>query len=123
MSQNGNPPSQSRSSEIVKSIGGRSWLFGTRFSVEEQERIAREEKIKDLLPEDEEALGKAYDGELVNRLLYYLRPYRVRIIGAVAMMIVSSLLTVAGPWLIGEAIDKGIDSGSASELRFWSIVF
>ena len=35
---------------------------------------------------DEEALGKAYDSHLLKRLLEYLRPYRWRVILALAFV-------------------------------------
>lgn len=97
-----------------------------RLTAEDQERLLREEreeKIKDLLPDEEELLGKAYDGRLVRRLLTYLRPYKQRLILAVILMVAASLLSVAGPWIIGRAIDDGIRDGSLGQLRFWTIVF
>ncbi|MBN1219541.1 MAG: ABC transporter ATP-binding protein [Anaerolineae bacterium] len=101
------------------------WLFGKNFTPEEEERRRREEKIRDLLPDEEEEdlLGKAYDGRLVKRLLDYMRPYRAQLIAAVILMIVSSLLSVAGPWLIGQAIDGGIRTGNLRQLRLWTTIF
>src|SRR5690606_16421177 len=98
--------------------------FARRASAEEEERRAREEKIRDLLPDEEEdSIGKAYDGRLLRRLLAYLRPYHGRTILALILMSVSSLLTVAGPWLIGRAIDLGIRAGSMEQLRWWTLLF
>lgn len=101
------------------------WLFGRRASAEEQERLAREEKIRDLLPDQEEddSTSKAYDSRLLGRLMSYLAPYRRETIMAVVMMSVASLLSVAGPWLIGRAIDEGIRGGSIYHLRLWSVLF
>lgn len=101
------------------------WLFGNNLSPEEEERWRREEKIRDLLPDEEEdeLLGKAYDGRLVKRLLTYLKPYQVKIIFAVILMIISSLMAVAGPWLIGLAIDQGIRTGNVTVMRQWTIIF
>jgi len=92
------------------------WLFGKNLSPEEEERRRREEKIRDLLPDEEEdeLLGKAYDGRLVKRLLTYIKPYGVKITLAVILMIVSSLMAVAGPWLIGLAIDEGVRTGNVA---------
>ncbi|GIV78326.1 ABC transporter ATP-binding protein/permease [Litorilinea aerophila] len=103
---------------------GWAWLFGTRLSAEEQERLAREDKIRDLLPEEEEdTIGKAYDSRLLRRLFTYMRPYRARMIAAVILMSISSLLSVAGPWFIGQAIDQGIRAGSLPQLRLWTVIF
>jgi hypothetical protein len=44
-----------------------------RASAEDEERRAREDKIRDLLPEEEaDNIGKAYDGRLLARLIAYL---------------------------------------------------
>lgn len=98
--------------------------FARRASAEEEERRAREEKIRDLLPDEEEdTIGKAYDARLLGRLITYLGPYRTRTIVAIILMSISSLLSVAGPWLIGRAIDQGIRAGSMSQLRWWTLLF
>ncbi|MDT8304617.1 MAG: ABC transporter ATP-binding protein [Anaerolineae bacterium] len=95
--------------------------FDLALSLEEQERRAREEKIQDLLPDEDELLGKAYDGRLVRRLLHYNKPYVRRLVAALVLMAVSSLLSVSIPWLFGRAIDDGIRSASLGTLRFWSV--
>ncbi len=82
-----------------------------------------EEQIEDLLPDEDDKLGKAYDGRLVRRLAVYLRPYSGRLILAIILMIVSSLLAVSQPLIIGLAIDQGINTGSVSTLRTWSVIF
>lgn len=101
-----------------------SRLFGRRLDIEVEERLRREEKIKDLLPdEDEDRLGKIYDTGLLKRLFSYMSPYRMQLIVAVILMIITSLLSVSGPWIIGRAIDDGIRAGSIDALRMWTIVF
>lgn len=91
---------------------------------EQQERIAREERIRDLLPhEDEDTLGKAYDSVLARRLFRFTRPYLGKLIVAIILMVVSSLLSVSGPWIIGRAIDDGIRTGDVDQLRFWAVLF
>lgn len=101
------------------------WLFGKNLTAEEIERRRREDKIKDLLPneEEEDLLGKAYDRRLVGRLAHYMRPYSTQFILAVILMIATALLSVAGPWIIGRAIDDGIRAGVQESLRFWTIIF
>jgi ATP-binding cassette subfamily B protein/subfamily B ATP-binding cassette protein MsbA len=97
--------------------------FDPRLRMEEQERLNREERIKDLLPDENELLGKAYDGRLVRRLLQYLLPYRRKLIASIIFMIITSLLSVAGPLIIGRAIDDGIRAGAGPTLRFWTVLF
>ena len=55
---------------------------------------------------EEEALGKAYDSRLMKRLLEYMRPYKWRVIFALALVAVVTPLELAPPALFGKAIDK-----------------
>jgi ATP-binding cassette, subfamily B, multidrug efflux pump len=56
--------------------------------------------------QEEEVLGKAYDGRLMRRLLGYLRPYKWHVVIALAAIILKSLADVLGPLLVKTAIDK-----------------
>jgi ATP-binding cassette subfamily B protein len=56
--------------------------------------------------QEEEVLGKAYDGRLMRRLLTYLRPYKWHVAVALAAIILKSGLDVLGPFLTKIAIDK-----------------
>jgi ATP-binding cassette, subfamily B, multidrug efflux pump len=56
--------------------------------------------------QEEEVLGKAYDGRLMRRLLTYLRPYKWHVAVALAAIILKSGLDVLGPFLTKVAIDK-----------------
>ena len=56
--------------------------------------------------QEDEILGKAYDGRLMRRLLTYLRPYKWHVIVALAAIILKSGLDVLGPFLTKVAIDK-----------------
>ena len=108
-----------------KNINGPVRLFGkNRLTAEEQTRLEREERIKDLLPdEDADQLGRVYDSGLLRRLFGYILPYRGKLIASVVMMSLASILSVSLPWIIGRAIDDGIRSGSFSILRNWTITF
>jgi ATP-binding cassette subfamily B protein/subfamily B ATP-binding cassette protein MsbA len=88
-----------------------------------QEQLT-EERFSQLLDEDDEdSLGKVYDGRLVRRLLIQTAPYKRQLIVAIILMIITSLLSIAGPWIIGKAIDQGIEAGDMGRLRQWSIFF
>ncbi|HEV2855355.1 MAG TPA: ABC transporter ATP-binding protein [Thermoanaerobaculia bacterium] len=54
---------------------------------------------------EEEVLGKAYDARLMRRLLGYVRPYRGMALGALLLILASSLLQLAGPLLSAVALD------------------
>jgi ATP-binding cassette subfamily B multidrug efflux pump len=56
--------------------------------------------------QEDEILGKAYDGRLMRRLLTYLRPYKWHVIVALVAIILKSGLDVLGPFLTKVAIDK-----------------
>ena len=116
---------RSREGDVKESNGrDRGWRTDSNVSPEEQERELREERIRELLSDREDRqLGKAYDARLVRRLMAYVRPYRREMVAAVALMAVSSLLSVAAPWIIGRAIDDGIRVGSARSLRLWTGAF
>ena len=55
---------------------------------------------------EEEALGKAYDSHLMRRLLGYMRPYRWRVVMALALVAVVTPLELAPPLLFRKAIDS-----------------
>src|SRR5258705_12089663 len=54
---------------------------------------------------EEEALGKAYDSRLMKRLLDYMRPYRWRVIIALALVAIVTPLELAPPLLFKKTID------------------
>jgi ATP-binding cassette, subfamily B, multidrug efflux pump len=56
--------------------------------------------------QEEEVLGKAYDGRLMRRLLTYLRPYTWQVVVALSAIILKAGLDVLGPFLTKVAIDK-----------------
>jgi ATP-binding cassette subfamily B protein len=55
---------------------------------------------------EEEALGKAYDSRLMRRLMQYLKPYRWRVVLALAFVAVVTPLELAPPLLFWKVIDK-----------------
>lgn len=90
-------------------------------------RKRREERVKDLLPDEEDDL-KQYDLGLLRRLFGFVTPYRTQLILAIFSVSIASLLNIVVPWLIGNAIDEGIGTlengaytGDPSRLRFWII--
>ncbi len=72
---------------------------------------------------EEEALGKAYDARLMRRLLGYLRPYRGMTAGAVALILLSSVLQLVGPLAFAVSLDlfirPGGDPGKLSGVSAW----
>jgi ATP-binding cassette subfamily B multidrug efflux pump len=64
--------------------------------------------------EDEGA--KAFDPHLARRLLRYLRPYRLRATVSVGLVILSSLLEIAGPAIVAVAIDLYVKPSQGAQV-------
>lgn len=56
--------------------------------------------------QEEEVLGKAYDGRLMGRLLAYVRPYRWQVVVATLAAGLHSVTQVVGPYLNKVIIDR-----------------
>ena len=87
-----------------------------------RDETVNEDLIRDLLPDEEDQLGKAYDSKLVRRLMTFLKPYQAKLILAIFMMIITSLLLILQPIIIGRAIDEGIRTGSLVATRMWTLL-
>jgi len=72
---------------------------------------------------EEEQLGRIYDHRLARRLLRYLGPYRWVVLLSVALLIVVSVLRLAGPLLTEIAIDDHIQKGDAAGLTRIALLF
>ena len=66
---------------------------------------------------EEEALGKAYDSRLMNRLLRYMAPYKWRVIFALALVAIVTPLELAPPILFQRSIDNYLVPGSKGALE------
>ncbi|MFH1574740.1 MAG: ABC transporter transmembrane domain-containing protein, partial [Acidobacteriota bacterium] len=60
---------------------------------------------------DDGPVGKVYDRHLARRLLAYLTPHRGQVGLAVTLLLFTSLVQLAGPWLTKVAIDRYIQRG------------
>ncbi len=66
--------------------------------------------------QEDEILGAAYDARLMRRLLGYVRPYRGPVAAAVVLLLLTSLVSLAGPYLVRVAIDDHISPGRLAGL-------
>ena len=57
---------------------------------------------------EEEALGKAYDGRLMRRLLRYARPYRGLVVASLVLLLLDGALQLVAPALTRRVIDVAI---------------
>jgi ATP-binding cassette subfamily B protein len=69
---------------------------------------------------EEEALGKAYDGRLMRRLLAYMKPYWRTVAVSIVLLFFQSLLQIAGPLITKTAIDRYlVPAANASNPSTW----
>jgi ATP-binding cassette subfamily B protein len=73
--------------------------------------------------QEEEILGKAYDGALMRRLLGYLRPYRWHVALGIVLSIAVSSLEAVRPYFIKIAVDENIARGDAPGLLRTALLF
>lgn len=67
--------------------------------------------------QEEQTLGKAYDGRLVRRLLKYAKPYTALIILCVVLLLVIAVTDLARPYLVKVAIDDHILGSNISYVQ------
>ncbi len=67
---------------------------------------------------EEEPLEKPYDMRLMRRLVSYLKPYRLRVAAAVALLFAGSFTELAGPYLTKLALDRAIPQRDLGYLGF-----
>lgn len=71
---------------------------------------------------EEEVLGKAYDGRLARRLLQYAWPYRALIVSSLTLLMIEGALQLVGPLLTRHVIDVVIPAhDSAGIMRAVSL--
>ncbi|MDQ3697918.1 MAG: ABC transporter ATP-binding protein/permease [Gemmatimonadota bacterium] len=74
-------------------------------------------------PHEEEALGRAYDGRLMRRLLAYVRPYAWLVVAAVLALAGSAALQLVGPLLTRRVIDVAIPTRDAGMVVESAVIF
>ncbi len=73
--------------------------------------------------QEEEVLGKVYDGRLMRRLLAYLAPYKLVVAVSLVLVLLVSALKLIGPILTKIAIDEYIASGDFEGLNLIALVY
>ena len=72
---------------------------------------------------EEEVLGKAYDSQLMKRLLAYLQPYKWNVAMALVVLLLASAVQLAGPFLYKIGIDDYIEKNDPSGLNLICLIF
>jgi len=73
--------------------------------------------------QEEDILGKAYDGRLMRRLLTYLRPYRKHVAIAIVLSIIVSAMEAIRPYFVKVAVDQDIAHHDGHGLLMTTILF
>jgi ATP-binding cassette subfamily B protein len=69
-------------------------------------------------PQDDEVVGKVYDGRLMRRLLTYLRPYRLQVALSAVAILVKAATDVMGPYLVKVAVDTYMTRAPQDQLSW-----
>jgi ATP-binding cassette subfamily B multidrug efflux pump len=72
---------------------------------------------------EEDALGKAYDSQLMRRLLAYVRPYRSLVAIAVLLLFVQGVLQLVGPFLTQRVIDVALPARDFAMVRTAAMLY
>ena len=72
----------------------------------EKDKSPQDEKKKAVPQQDEDVIGKAYDGRLMRRLLTYMYPYKWAAFISIAAILIKAACDVLGPYLTEIAIDR-----------------
>lgn len=73
--------------------------------------------------QEDEVMGKAYDGRLMRRLLKFATPYKYMLMGSIVLLIVAQAFSAYRPKIIQEAIDKAILIGDFDKLNIYTLYF
>jgi len=74
-----------------------------------------EEQTKPKVHQDDDVVGKAYDGRLMRRLMRYLRPYWLQTGISLAAILLKAGSDILGPWFARVAVDTYLDPVPAAK--------
>jgi len=80
-------------------------------------------RLSNSLDDERQGKGKLFDRKLAVRALPYFKPFRRHTLGIMFSVIIGSLTSAAGPWLIGVAIDNFITGGDVGGLDLVVLAF
>jgi ATP-binding cassette subfamily B protein len=68
--------------------------------------------------QDDDVVGKVYDGRLMRRLLTYLRPYRLQVVLSGIAVVIKAATDVTGPYLVKTAVDTYMTRAPQDQLSW-----
>src|SRR5881227_1213840 len=72
---------------------------------------------------EEEALGKAYDSRLMQRLIRYAKPYGLLVVASLSLLAIEGLLQLVGPLLTQRVIDVALPARDVAAAGRMALVF
>src|SRR5580698_3490735 len=76
--------------------------------------MAEQEKPKQSQQQEEDVVGKAYDGRLMRRLIRYLYPYKLQAGISLVAVLIKAGTDVLGPYLTKVAVDRYMTAQAAT---------
>ncbi len=77
--------------------------------------MAEQEKPKQSQQQEDEIVGKAYDGRLMRRLVRYLYPYKLPAFISLAAILIKAGSDILGPYLTKVAVDRYMTGQAAAQ--------
>src|SRR5580698_6553168 len=81
--------------------------------------MAEQEKPKQTHQQEDEVIGKAYDGRLMRRLIRYLYPYKLAAFTSLAAVLIKAGSDVLGPYLTKVAVDRYMTAAKPQTNPSW----
>lgn len=72
---------------------------------------------------EDQIMGKAYDAQMMRRLLRYLKPYGRHVVVAIVLIVVIAALKIVGPYLTKIAIDQHIRTANLAGLDRLALLY
>ena len=71
---------------------------------------------------EEEIFGRAFDGNILRRIWSFVRPYRGKMLVAVAAVLTFTATGLLVPLIIRHAIDRGMSPGAMPRSMAWRMM-
>jgi ATP-binding cassette subfamily B protein len=81
--------------------------------------MAEQEKPKQTHQQEDDVIGKAYDGRLMRRLIRYLYPYKLAAFTSLAAVLIKAGSDVLGPYLTKVAVDRYMTAAKPQTNPSW----
>lgn len=73
--------------------------------------------------QEDEVIGKAYDGRLLRRLIRFVLPYKHMLVASILLLILAQAFSAVRPKIVQIAIDEAIAAGDLIKLNEYALLF